>query len=118
VTPVPKPAARAPTVRKPVKRVNKVRKAKSFARSYHSVERVDWIKRLPCACCSYNGAEPCENAHLPHPDAGTGYKGPWTAIVPLCHTCHEAKVYLNDPAYYADVAANLARVWTPTGVAT
>ena len=47
-----------------------------------------FVIRLPCAACGYEGVLPRHNAHTPDGSAGTGYKGGYLAIIPLCHHCH------------------------------
>ena len=93
-------ARKTHTARKP-------RSAAEFARIYGSEERVGWIKARWCIKC---GKTPCENAHLPS-RSGMGRKGDYTPIVPLCHTCHEAKVYMANPAWWRSVAAWTERLW-------
>ena len=57
----------------------KERKARAFARAYHSEERVVWVKQLNCVVC---GRTPCDNAHTE--TGGTGRKAGYKTIVPLC----------------------------------
>jgi hypothetical protein len=71
--------------RKPLKRVNRKRRASEFARCYGSKERVEWVKRQPCIDC---GATPSDNAHVE--GEGVGRKAHHTRIVPLCRTHHRA----------------------------
>ena len=55
-------------------------------RCYHSMARIEWIKRQ---LCSYPrcGRTPCDNAHI----AGDGMsrKGHHTLIIPLCRKHHQ-----------------------------
>ena len=76
-----KPIARSAPLRKTrPKRVNKQRKAKNWTRSYHSEERVEWVKRQPCAKCGVVGYS--QNAHTE--GGGMGRKAGYDTIVPLC----------------------------------
>jgi len=63
----------------------KPRSASEFNRIYGSKERVAFVQSLRCVRCK---GWPSENAHIPHPDAGMGRKGPYTAIISLCRSCH------------------------------
>ena len=63
---------------------NPKRKAREFARTYHSVERVEFVKAMPCALC--RATCPSQNAHTT--GGGMGRKGAYTTIVPLCPRCH------------------------------
>lgn len=67
-----------------VKPVNRQRKAKSFARAYHSKARVEWVKRQPCAACLLIGYS--ENAHVGKQGKGAGRKGNADQIAPLCRS--------------------------------
>jgi hypothetical protein len=59
------------------------RKKRAFVRAYHSVERVEWVKRQPCAACGIVGHS--HNAHCPPKgEAGTSYKADSKWIAPLC----------------------------------
>lgn len=79
-TPLPRPSR--PIKRGPVKRVNRARKASSFARAYGSKERVAFVKSLPCVNCSVVGFS--QNAHGKHEKRGRGQKASYKAIIPLC----------------------------------
>jgi hypothetical protein len=71
--------------RKAIPAKNGKRRAKAFARAYHSKERVAFIQSLPCHAC---GVRPSDNAHIPDPSSGMGLKAVYTAICPLCRSCH------------------------------
>ena len=60
------------------------RKADAFARSFHSDQRVKFVQSLPCRVC---GSVPSENAHTQ--GGGTGRKGPYQSIIPLCPRHHQ-----------------------------
>ena len=76
-------SARTPIPRKGITRTP--RPASETLRIYGSKARRAFITRLSCVLCYRT---PSENAHVP-PDAGMmGRKGPYTAIIPLCSTCH------------------------------
>jgi 5-methylcytosine-specific restriction endonuclease McrA len=77
--------AKLPKSRRPINKVNPVRRAREFARCYGSKARVAFIKTLACVVC---GATPSDNAHIHGSKAGMGRKGPYTDIVPLCRSCH------------------------------
>ena len=66
-----------------IKARNAKRQAKEFQRAYHSKERVEWVKTLPCIICR---ATPCENAHAK--GDGAGRKGGYKFIVPMCQAHH------------------------------
>lgn len=67
----------------------KKRKPTEWARCYHSMARVSFVKSLPCAWCGIVGYS--QNAHLMG-NAGMGRKGDYTEIGPLCsprgNGCH------------------------------
>src|SRR3954467_3732320 len=75
---------RKPKPRKPVKRVNAKRKASEFRRCYHSTERVEWAKSLPCVASGVLGN--IENVHVV--GDGAGRKSDYTNIVPLTRELH------------------------------
>jgi hypothetical protein len=60
------------------------RSAKEFARIYHSVERVEWMRTLPCLAC---GRLPSVGAHTA--SGGTSRKADYDTIIPLCHQHHD-----------------------------
>ena len=62
--------------------------AEEWARQYHSEERREWVGDLPCCFCGKRPTErhPSENHHTW--TEGTGRKGPYWSIVPLCQKCH------------------------------
>ena len=74
------------------KAVNRKRKAKNFARAYHSKARVEFVKSLPCTYCW--GLSPffamapgtSHNAHTV--GGGTSRKADYTTIIPLCASHH------------------------------
>lgn len=66
-----------------MKRFNPKRRAKSWQRSYHSEERVEWIQTLACVGC---GALPSLNCHSE--TGGVGMKAPYLTIYPGCADCH------------------------------
>lgn len=73
-------ALAAPATSRPRPR-NPEHQAKSFARQYGSLDRVRWVKTLPCAACCVEGWS--ENAHLLGND-GARRRGPYDTIGPLC----------------------------------
>ena len=70
-----------PPKRGKIKQWAKKRKAKEFARCYHSVERVEFVKSLPCSACGVVGYS--QNAHVLGND-GMGRKKGYETIAPLC----------------------------------
>ena len=89
--------------RTPVKRANRARKASEFARTYHSKERVAFVKSLPCCVCFYSH-DPSDNAHIK--TGGTGRKADAKYIVPLCRTCHR-KLHQMGQGTFARYVRNL-----------
>lgn len=78
----PRRAAKPPT-REKVKKVNPGRRKREWARAYHSIERVCFVKSLPCIVTGQTG---CENAHIV--GGGMGRKADYTLIVPLVAAMH------------------------------
>lgn len=76
---------RAPIARKAkVKPVNRARKAETWARQFHSSERVEFVAALPCVVglfCDYS--QPRENHHI-----RARRTSDHTVIVPLCARHH------------------------------
>jgi len=72
-----------------MKKVNRKRRETEKLRTYHSVERRQWVNGLPCAI---EGCEnrPCDNAHVsPVGDpSGVARKHDYTQIIPLCREHH------------------------------
>jgi aminoglycoside phosphotransferase family enzyme len=68
-------------------KVNRKRKAREFARTYESVERVEFVKALPSV---WDGAGPCVNAHVGRKGAGARRKADADQIVPLTDWQHRA----------------------------
>ena len=77
---------RTPVKRKtPLRPRNPERREREFRRTYHSLERVRFVKNLPC-CVPGCEAAPSENAHVGI--EGIGRKSHYTRIVPLCAVHH------------------------------
>lgn len=57
-----------------------------FARTYHSVERVEFIAARLC-CVPGCSTRVCVNAHTK--GGGTGRKADYDTIVPMCHHHHD-----------------------------
>ncbi len=70
----------------PLRSVNVERHEREWTRAYHSLERVAFVKSLPCIVPGCR-AKPCDNAHIAND--GKGRKGDYTLIVPACRTHHE-----------------------------
>ena len=82
------PRRRKPLKRKPVRRVNRARKAREWKRAYGSKERVEYFKTLPC-CLSGRvptADDPSDNAHCV--TGGARRKGHYTEIIPLSRAMH------------------------------
>ena len=71
---------------RPLKRVNKQRKAKNWTRAYHSVERVVWVCAQPCRVCF---STPSINAHVGPKGKGTSRKADYDQITSLCDYDHQ-----------------------------
>ena len=77
--------SRKPIARKTVvKPRNAKRKAAEFARCFHSAERVEWIKSLPCCVSGIRGD--IENVHVRGDGAGRRAGFAW--IVPMARELH------------------------------
>ena len=115
-TPLPRSTKRL--TRSPVKRVNAARKAREFARTYGSKERVAFVKSLPCAICSVIGYS--ENAHV-HGKSGLGRKGDYITILPLCrpnnvspsgcHRLYDTGQFMGDTDYWMAKADRTEEAW-------
>ena len=91
IHPAPKPKRRSKAPRKPiargrVKRRNKARHDREWARAYHSVARVKFVESLPCLVC---GLVPSVCAHVGRKGAGASRKADYDQTVPLCETHHQ-----------------------------
>lgn len=79
--------------KKGVRRVNPERRAREWARAYHSLERCFYVSAvLSCIVptCEQDAGDYLDNAHA-H-TGGKGRKGPYTEIFPACrghHTEHD-----------------------------
>jgi len=89
------------------------RTAAEFARIYHSLDRVEFVRWLHCCVC---GRLPSENAH--QGTGGTGRKSDYTTIIPLCLRCHReqhqhgAKTFAAKYSLdYEALAAETQRAW-------
>lgn len=76
----------------PAKR-NLKRKRSEFARTFHSVERVQWVKSLPCLACllvdRIYGWGTVENCHVTDDGTkGASRRSGFACIVPLCRGHH------------------------------
>ena len=64
-------------------------KPAEFARVYYSEERVAYINALPCVACKALGARQRSQSDNHHTlGGGTGRKGPYLSITPLCRDHH------------------------------
>lgn len=103
------------TARKAAPR-GKKRKPSEFARIYHSVTFVEWIKTQPSVA---SGRGPCEAAHVVKGDGGMGRKSGWESCAPLTHHEHVAELHQWGPqtfeAHYGisleDAAARTRADW-------
>jgi hypothetical protein len=83
----PKPV---PAERKPPKRLrakNAKNAADTFARCYHSEERVEFVQTLPCIVPGCT--QPSENAHIE--GDGTSRKAGYEKIAPICKGHHTTR---------------------------
>lgn len=85
--PVPKPAPREQKERKPPRAKNVKRSADEFTRCYHSDERVEFVKSLPCVVAGCD--KPSENAHIE--GDGAGRKASYTKVAPICGGHHRTR---------------------------
>lgn len=76
-------AATPPKREKAPKKSNPGRRKREWARAYHSIERVCFVKSLPCLVTGQTG---CENAHIV--GGGMGRKADYVLIVPLIPAMH------------------------------
>lgn len=67
-----------------IRPINVERHEREWGRVYHSLERVLFVKRLPCIVC---GIRRCHNSHIAND--GKGRKGDYTLIVPCCRKHHD-----------------------------
>lgn len=87
---VPKPTKKHATAKKPIPRKsrptasNPTRKAREFARCYHSRARVEFVKSLRCV--SGLGSGEVQNHHIE--GGGAGRKAHYTKIVPMGAEMH------------------------------
>jgi len=72
--------------KKPIRKVNPERKAKTFIRCFHSDERVKFVQSLPCVGCGGKGTTRSLNAHIV--GDGASRRSSYKKIIPLCFTCH------------------------------
>jgi len=112
--------------RRPIKRVNRKRKAKNWTRAYGSVERVAFVASMPCIALWTVDHHECggdiENAHVVKGDGGAGYKASAEYIAPLC-TDHHRHLHRVGPDTFQRVhdvdlaacAAETARAWEARG---
>lgn len=80
IYPAPAPPPRPKKAKKPVKKRNAKRHTREWLRAYGSVERVEFVKGLPCVACGRVGF--AENTHCA--TGGMGRKAHFTMIAPLC----------------------------------
>ena len=72
--------SREPARGKPIKKVNRKRKAANLERAHGPAERREWIKTLPCANCGIVGYS--EGAHIRN--GGMSRKADMRFVIPLC----------------------------------
>ncbi len=113
-----------PERRTRVKPRNAARHTKNWLRAFHSVERVEFVRSLPCANCRKVGDlySWIENAHTV--TGGTSRRADHTTVVPLCATvdhtgCHDVShrrgwpslLNLDTPAKRKEAAQRTHRKW-------
>lgn len=83
--------------RKPIRKRNPKRKVSEFARTYHSKERVQFVKSLPCYVMGSLGST--ENAHVCDDGSkGMGRKSGYRCIAPLGQIPH--RLLHSDPVEF------------------
>ena len=84
-----------------------------MAAAYHSVERIQWVRRLACVVPGCE-TRPAENHHTRA--GGMGMKAHYSTIVPLCHHHHQQLhtigVLTFERRYGLDLAQEAAAVQT------
>lgn len=107
--------------RKALRARNPKRQAANFVRCYHSVERVEWVKTLPCvAAFSFDPCVgPIENAHIK--GDGGSRKGHYTKIVPACEHHHRDDMHRGIKSFarkhgirLEEAAAHVEYLWLAT----
>lgn len=63
---------------------NPEKQAEEFARCFHSLERVEFVRSLPCAATGRHGS--IDNAHIK--GSGVGRRAHYTSIIPLSRALH------------------------------
>ncbi len=64
-------------------------KPEEFARVFCSEERIDFVNELPCVACKALGKRQRSQSDNHHTvSGGTGRKGPYKSLVPLCRVHH------------------------------
>lgn len=87
-----KPLSRSAPMRRRggVKRVNRKRRAKRFAREF--AKQADLCRRTPCAVCTKLGKQQTTRTHPHHePPRGVGLKSDDSCCVPLCAEHHDQR---------------------------
>jgi hypothetical protein len=88
--------------RSKIKKSNPKRKSENFKKYYGSVERVEWIKNLPCIVCK-NTVGNSENVHIISKGSGGNCKH----IVPMCRhhhaELHQVGIYTFQVKYTIDL---------------
>jgi len=91
------------------------RTAAEFARIYHSLDRVDWIRAGNCEVC---GASPCDNAHLVRIGGGVGRKGGYRGIGRLCPRHHREQHAIGSASFqrkygldFVEITERTQREW-------
>lgn len=100
------------TRRTPVKKRNAKRKASEWARAYGSKERVEWIKRQPCAVCGYPVSD---NVHTR--TGGVSRKSDAEHIAPLCRAHHRELHQHGQATFEATYGIRLESVAVNTALA-
>ena len=83
-TACPKPVSPPPAKPRRVKRKNVKRHKREWIRAYHSAERCEFVRSLPCIACGWT---PSENAHTV--GGGMGRKSDYSCVAPLCKAHHQ-----------------------------
>lgn len=92
--------------RKAIRAVNSQRRAATFARCFHSAERVAWVRSLLCCVGTRYCEGPTENAHTV--GGGAGRRAGYETIIPLCRWHHRALHHIGTKSFERDYNLDLS----------
>lgn len=109
--------------------IREQRKAKRFACCFHSVERVEFVKTLPCCVTGYRHTDydPIDNAHVYKDESkGLSRRAGYRCIAPMKHSVHmllhqrpdlfRQRFPLADAAWFEQAAALTEKLWLQSGL--